>query len=259
MDLFDREQLSERECEAVFARLFPLGLGGADVRVEIAPAGWDQSPLLAVFHPSVEQVHRERVRIRRNLRRLGEGRRTRPDEPEPTLEQVRATWQDSPVERDREVRELIGDCVWDIFSDNHDVVAPDGRLVHLGSFRGSGGFVADLLNREVGDDRYDYIDFYLGTIWVSDRADLTPVYAMIFRRLARHGYDWEYTFPRLYAVRLAEPDDSERDRRGTELDEMLEDGHREALARAQDEPPPRTVEAYRAVYDRDPRGWPPWE
>lgn len=32
---------------------------------------------------------------------------------------------------------LLGLCLWDVFSDNHDVIAADGRVVHLGSFRGS--------------------------------------------------------------------------------------------------------------------------
>src|SRR5260370_38868565 len=42
----------------------------------------------------------------------------------------------------------------------------------------------------------------MGTIWVAQRADLTPVYRMIFRRLHRRRLDWNYHFPRLYAVDL---------------------------------------------------------
>ena len=267
-DASGREQLSERECQAVFAQLFPLGLGGDDVLAEIAPAGWERSPLLAVFHPSVEQLHREALRIHENLRALAGARGRRPDERgEPTLEEVRATWQDPPIERVREARELVGRCLWDVFSDNHDVIAPDGRLVDIGSFRGAGDFIAELLSRECGDLHYDYMDFYLGTIWVSQRADLTPVYAMIFGRLARHAFDWEYTFPRLYAVDFGDPEDSsadvaerlERERERSELREVLEEGHRDALARAKDEPPPPTVQGYRQVYGRDPVGWPPWD
>lgn len=112
-----------------------------------------------------------------------------------------------------------------------------------------------------------YIDFYLRTAIVCDRADLTPVYTMVFRRLARHGFDWEYTFPRLWAVDFGERDDSaadiaaglEREREQAALREILEQGHREALERAKDQPPPRTVDAYRQVYGHDPHGWPPWE
>ena len=264
-DARDRERLSERECQAVFAQLFPLRLGGDDVLAHLAPAGWERSPLLAVFHPSVEQLHREALRIHRNLDALTGTRSRQHDErSEPTLEQMRATWQDPPIEPDREVRELVGRCLWDVFSDNHDVIAPDGRLVDIGSFRGAGDFIAELLDRERGERHYDYMDFYLGTIGVSRRADLTPVYAMIFRRLARHGFEWEYTFPRLYAFDLGDPEESsdvaeglERERERSDLREILEQGHRDALERAKDEPPPRTVQAYRQVYGCDPVGWPP--
>ena len=64
----------------------------------------------------------------------------------------------------------------------------------------AGGVLADVANRQTGTTQYDYMSFYLGTSWVSQRADLTPVYEMIFRRLRRRGLDWIYHFPRLYAV-----------------------------------------------------------
>ena len=96
---------------------------------------------------------------------------------------------------------------------------------------------------------------------------LTPVYTMIFRRLAQHGYDWEYRFPALQVVEFERDDDEtidfaermERDRQRAELRESLEEGHREALEAAKDRPPPATVDAYRRVYGEPPRGWPPWE
>ena len=181
-----------------------------------------------------------------------------------------------------EVRELVGQCLWDVFSNNHEVVAPDGCVLDLGSFRASGGFLAEILNQQTGADHYDYIDFYMGTIWVAQRADLTPVYRMIFRRLHRRRLDWNYHFPRLYAVDLRplkktldekqEPDwlnyspsealakeqeDKEQDKPLAEMRESLEEGYREAVEEALKGPPPSTVRAYEAVYGRLPRGWPP--
>jgi len=38
-------------------------VAGADVLVELAPEGWEQSPLLACFHPSVERVLQERWQL----------------------------------------------------------------------------------------------------------------------------------------------------------------------------------------------------
>jgi hypothetical protein len=48
------------------------------VLAEIAPEGWERSPLLACFHPSVDQLFEERVAIHRNLeewRRLARRRK----------------------------------------------------------------------------------------------------------------------------------------------------------------------------------------
>ncbi len=164
------------------------------------------------------------------------------------------------------------------------MIDPTGRVAHLGSFRGSGDFLAGLLNRQIGEERYDYLDFYLGTIGFSRRVDLAPVYAMIFRRLRSQGFDWVYHFPRLYAVDFRplkkaldeaqqpewtnydpsealakEAEEEERDRQLAEFRESLDEGYRESVEAAREEPPPATVRGYHAVYGRFPRGWPPWE
>ena len=105
----------------------------------------------------------------------------------------------------------------------------------------------------------------MGTLWAADRADLTPVFTAIFRRLAAHGCDWTYTFPRIHVVDFGDLDAlpfaarRERERQRTEMDETIEQGHREALEAAKDRPPPATVEAYRRIFGGWPRGWPPWE
>jgi hypothetical protein len=105
---------------------------------------------------------------------------------------------------------------------------------------------------------------------------------MIFRRLRRQGLDWVYHFPRLYAVDFRplkkalddsrqpdwtdcdpsealakEAEERECDRQIAELRESLDEGHREAVAAARDEPPPTTVRAYQSIHGRFPRGWPP--
>ncbi len=45
-------RLRNRELYRLFDQLFPHGLAGPEVRAEIAPEGWKNSPLLAFFHPS---------------------------------------------------------------------------------------------------------------------------------------------------------------------------------------------------------------
>ena len=272
----------EAECATVFDRLFPYGFSGRDVHAEIAPDGWPHSPLVAVFHPSVEQIYDESLRMHENIQSLRPRDAERPGPPSPSRAEIAAQFQPSPIETEREVRELVGMCVWDVFSDGHEVVHADGRVVDLGSFRTSGGFIADWLNRRIGWHEYDYLNFYLGTIWVSQRADLTPVFRMIFGRLRKRQFDWIYHFPRLHLVdlrplkrllnRSEEPEwvdydpsaaiaeqqeEMERQQRLAEMQASLDEAHREAVEAARDAPPPTTVAAYRSIYNRFPRGWPP--
>ncbi len=278
----DTDRWSDDELIAVFNRLFPRGFAGDDVLAELAPNGWDQCPLIAAYHPKPEQVYDEAVRMHHNLLSLRRPDDERPLPQEPTLQEIVAGYVERPVEPHREVRELLGACLWDVFSNNHDVIGPDGRSLDLGSFRASGGFLADLLNDQIGTSEYDYMSFYMGTIWIAQRADLGPVYQMIFRRLKREQLDWAYHFPRLYAIdmrplrrSLAKPEENEwetydpgaaieqeqadrkKDGEIADLRETLDAGYRDSVAAALEQPPPPVVLAYRVVYGGFPKGWPP--
>ncbi len=330
-DFDDRNEWPEDDLKAEFAALFPHGFGGPDVMAELAPHGWANSPLVRVCHPTAEQVFEERLRIHRNLANFPFRKPDAPPPeptPEPTLAEVQAEYAGEPAapEPQRECQELVGLCLWDIFSDSHEVKSDDGRVLNLGSFRGSGGFLADVLNASggpppvpriplpkeledmmfpptddpkmlafvaemrkemVGDGGYTYLDFYMGSGSVSGRADLTPVYEMIFRRLKASGHDWVYHFPRLGLVdfrplkkqmdeqarraageeeyegydpekALAEEEaDRERDEANATMQENLDEGYRESVAEALEQPPPKTVQAYASVYGDYPEGWPP--
>ena len=323
----DVQRYDDVELAAEFERLFPQGWAGIDVMRELAPEGWATSPLCGIYHPTAVQVYEETVQMRRNLENLPLTRRrdAPPPAPEPTLAEIAAGHVDSPVEPERELQELVGRCLWDIFCDNHDVIAEDGRRLDLGSMRSGGGFLAEVLNKQdgpkpearpempeelmkmmrgdaaqdektsafmvemieemVGDGGYTYLDFYMGTSMMSGRADLVPVYAMIFRRLRARGSDWRYSFPRIYAVDMrplkkqldeqAKDDEPEwsgydpsaalaEEREETQKDEEIEKlrssldmGFREAVEASRDRPPPATVRAYEAVNGSFPAGWPP--
>lgn len=252
--LNDPSRFSQEESVAYFRKLFPQGLAGEDVMQALAPQGWEKSSWVAVFHPSPEVQSEEAERIRQNMQSLfgkksGEGDlsddENKAGEFQKGAEELSAEDEPQPIESEqaivpeKELRELFGRCLWDIFADNHDVIADDGRLVYLGSFRAAGGFLADLANEEIGAPKfdemafmkqmiedaqslpadpmeqvkrmieqrenkvgYDYMDFYLGTSGIRARADLSPVYEFIFERLRQHDADWKYSFPRLSLVDL---------------------------------------------------------
>jgi hypothetical protein len=116
---------------------------------------------------------------------------------------------------------------------------------------------------------------------VAGRADLAPAYELIFRRLKAAGCDWTYHFPRLNLVDLRplrdqleeekadftdydpsaafakEHERQEHDEEVGKMREQLDDAYRESVERAQDGPPPKTVEVYQRVFGHFPEGWPP--
>lgn len=223
-------RFTETELAHFFDRLFPQGVAGPDVLQDIAPEGWGSSPLLACFHPSVEKLYRETLQIHRNVEQLRLMRHEQESpglafslSPEPTYEEVIAEWTETEVDARKEGTDVVGMCLWDVFSDNHEVIAADGRIVDTGSFRGSAAFLDGWIDARADEPgQADYMRFYMGTIWIRGRADLGVVYRMIFARLKAVGADWKY-----------------------------------ARREAGSGPPPQIVRAYESIYGRAPHGWPP--
>ena len=247
----DSTSYDETQCIAVFDRLFPQGFAGDVMLNEIAPEGWARSPLAAVFHPSVDQVYEKCVQLHSNIQSLCLGDTGRSLQPPATRDEIAREFSQTPIETEREVRELVGKCVWDVFSDNHEVIDADQRVVDLGSFRATGGFIADYVNRCVGFEEYDYIDFYLGTIWIAQRADLTPAYRMLFRRLIKCDLDWIYHFSKLHLIDLQPLRDCLEHGKGPE---WVGYDPEEALARVQaEEERPRELRSLRDSLGEDHR------
>src|ERR1700739_429678 len=232
-----KERYTDAECLTLVACLFPKGFAGEDVLAEIAPEGWMDSTLHFVFHPTLDQVHWERVQLHRNLRESQWRSKDGAQGPEPSLEDVRATYGEGPVETAHEVRELVAMCLWDVFSNEHRVVDRDGRLVDIGSWRGAAGFLAEQLNRQTGESRYDYVDVYMGSFWVSQPASLTPLCEILFPRLKEGLFDWRYSFPKLQLIEF--PSDRPNGARSYQLEKMkaeLNAAHRQAIENSKREP-----------------------
>ncbi|MBI4546280.1 MAG: hypothetical protein HY703_13885 [Gemmatimonadetes bacterium] len=274
----DRPSHSQEACAELLHRFL---LDPGELLEALAPGGWERSPLLRIFHPTAEQLRAERESMRRNLAALS-GR------PEPAVEEEaeaeEAVAEAEPngatgdaIAPEREIVDLLGRALWDVFSQNHAVIDAGGREFNLGSFRGSAGFIADSLNRRyaglgVG---YDYLDFYMGTTLGADRADLRPLYRWIFARLKEAGCRWIYSFPRLYLVDFgcrprfddwssydpseavkAELEEAERAKELETLADKLQRWYEDDVRRARHEPLPAIVAAYREVFGGLPEGWP---
>lgn len=307
------EWLNEEESAALLQAMFPSELGGDDLMAELCPDGWRGSDLRLALHPTPEQRWREAVALKKRLRELGdlfsaskseEGKSNKgASGPKPTplpdreefIKQEEARGDEQSESDATELGRLVGLCLWDILSDNHDLITPAGRVCHIGSFRATAGIIADFFHGhsrdQDSDQDYDYdgwldmrmgyMEFYMGTISVAERTELRPVYRCIFHRLKACGYDWKYEFPRLGMIRLKhrEPPDGEPDwhnynpsesfakeeeqreaeAEAARLQRDLDEIHKESLEHAKNRPEPAVVNAYREIYGRDPRGWPPWE
>lgn len=182
-------------------------------------------------------------------------------------------------EAERDIVELLGRALWDVFSDNHTVVDANGTAYRLGSFRASGSFIADAINKRYPalPTRYGYLDFYMGGMFVRRGVDRGPVYRWIFSQLRANGCDWIYSFPRIHLIDMrgpepgarddglsydpseavrAEVERAERDREIEALRAGLDEAADETIRRAREEPLPPIVAAYREVFGRLPEGWP---
>ena len=111
-----------------------------------------------------------------------------------------------------DVFRVLGMVVWEIFSDNHEVTDAEGKIFDLGSWRGSGGFIADFLNVHFAPENtswFHYMDFYGGFRGGHDPS-LFPLYVYFFQELKAREYVWRYSPPALYLVDLS-PDKPEED------------------------------------------------
>jgi len=238
--------------------------------IQHIPDGWRNSDYVQFFHPTAEQQLEEHLRITENMSRLFKGKKEK--EKEPLLVDFK---QDlTKTNENEESLKILGLCLWDIFSDNHTVVDIKGKEFEFGSFRSCAGLIARVINGSSQDEddlfNMDYMEFYMGTIWVQKRGDLQPFYEYIFRILKKENCDWIYSFPRLGIVDFSnqEPPSHEEydpvkaiekelknkeiEEMKEKLDQIYESGYEEARYKK----PSHVVLAYRTVFGDWPAGHP---
>lgn len=177
---------------------------------------------------------------------------------------------------------FAGLIIWDIFSNNHEVILQDGTVANIGSWRGSGRVIGDVLNgMELSKVEYGYLDFYMGT-FLEDSVDdeiLVPYYRRAFDLLKILQCDWDYSFPGTYLIspvssasKSEEVDKVDYDpqvfaekelaaaKKKAELDkfrQLLDDIEDEEKEDALYKRPPAIIRAYKEEFGHWPDGWPP--
>jgi len=186
-----------------------------------------------------------------------------------------------------ELADLLGRCLWDVLSNNHEVRTADGTVVDFGSFRAAAGLIADFRGQRRApgqrtSDAWGYLDFYMGTLGAHREDDLSPFYDLVFSRMRGAGFDWRYAHPRLLLVDLGDRDDDLRDdepaaflhydpsgsvareaelkQHAAELADLrasLDEAYQRSVEEARAHPPPPIVQSYQRIYGCWPAGWPP--
>jgi hypothetical protein len=269
------KEYSTTDCENLFQTLFPNGFANPDVMHSIAPNGWENSPFVLPV-PTLEEAY-ETAKAHKSLENLMARINSEPQTDMESFEDFTLHYTPVIIDPTIALQDLVGSCVWDVFSDNNDVVK-DNKRYHLGSFRGSAGFIADWLNQK-SEKEYEYMDFYMGTSVKDDEdADFMPVYLWIFKQIKQAGCDWVFNFTELRLVDMSSeknqtPDklenydpnnamaqelkQQEEQKAKDDFKSKIEDMNAKARENALYKPPPQVVQAYKAVFGEYPKGWPP--
>lgn len=272
----DYEPLPDETCKELMIDLFEAI---PQLIEKVMPDGFAVSSLVRVFHPSAEQQYKEYLRMRSNLNRLSARIKKEQEKyPIPDFEEYVKDIEPSEIKENYEIVSIYGDCIWEIFSKNHTVFNQNFQSYDLGSWRGSGRFIADVINELglVSDFSFDYLDFYMGQIFSEERADFTPIYEFIFKRLQQKNLDWEYSFPQMQLISFQKEDQDsdepekydasealqkelDRNKEKEEMNELREKFdkiHEEEYEKARYIKPSQKVMAFFNVYGHWPKGHP---
>lgn len=251
-----------------------------DLYKVLAPKGWGKSEYVHFLHPTPKQQYEEHKTMTDNLNRLK--RIKSDDKTEEEYNDISEFEQDDlkDINEYGEFLYVLGLAVYDIFSNNHEVVDAENKVYHLGSMRGSGTFIANFFNTNFDNPlrSYDYMDFYMGTIWIRPRGDLLSFYEFVFQKLKAKNCDWIYSFPRMHLIdpkKLFNPNEnkthgnykpensakkelelSEIDKEVQKFRDELDKIYEEEFEEAKYKPLTPIVQAYKNVYAVLPKGHP---
>ncbi len=173
--------------------------------LQIASNGWKNSEYVNFLHPTAWQQYESSKIMSENINTF-----SKKNEPL-IIEPVENFKQDNleEVNELEECIEILAHSVYHIFSNNHSVIDEDNIEYDLGSARGSGETIAEYLNDNYFKEnpKYDYINFYLGSLWFKEYASWLAFYEHIFKILKANNCNWIYSFPRLYLHNFDNPNE----------------------------------------------------
>jgi hypothetical protein len=240
----------------------------------IAPEGWENSAYKFIYHPTAQTIFENSLRMHENMSSLfkKKGKEMEP----PTLESIEKELSEKGeiIKPKEEFLDLLGSCLWCIFSNNHEVFDDKG-VYDIGSFRGSGGFIGDFLNKNYPNETtFDYMDFYCADMRFDDDETSLPLFVYLFEKIKSANCDWSYSFPRIGIVSfdkeetVAKPEDYDPNKaleeelankqKKAEIQEFkdkLDEIYESEMEEAKYKKPPLIIRAYQTVFGKYPQGW----
>ena len=240
----------------------------------IAPEGWEHSPYKFIYHPTAQKVFEKSLQMHENMSSLfkKKGKEIEP----PTLESIEKelSEKEETIKPKEEFLDLLGSCLWCIFSNNHEVFDEKG-VYDIGSFRGSGRFIADFLNENYpSQTTFDYMDFYCADMRFDDADTSLPLFIYLFEKIKRAKCDWNYSFPRIGIVSFDKEDkvpapenydpnkaleeELAKNQKKAEIQEFkdkLDEIYESEMEEAKYKAPPIIIRAYQTVFGKYPQGW----
>lgn len=269
-------ELPDEICEALLIELFQ---SIPELLQAVAPNGFSNSPLIFIYHPTPEQEYKEYLQtlLHSKMLRHRLKKAVRTDQAI-SFEEFIKELESTPVDEQYEMGYIFGDCIWNIFSNNHTVFNEHLESYELCSWRRSGDFIADVINKLqlVPNKTFDYMDFYMGNVFTSERADLTSVYEFIFKKLKAKNLDWEYSFPQMGLISFNNEDEEgddienynpsealkkqmekqQKQDEANKLQQEFDKIYEEEYEKAHFAKPSEEVMAYNHVYGNWPKGHP---
>lgn len=268
---YEKPNHGDDDCEKLLKYLID---SPNEILAQLAPDGWKNSPYKLNLYPARKDDSEDVASLNEYIKSLM---------PKSDVGLEHSIFQDFMKEMEikpkitnpyEEFLDLFGAVLWCIFSNNHEVFDENEYVYDIGSFRGSGGFIADFLNKSYpSETSFGYMDFYCADMRFDDDTAL-PLFVLIFEKLKAKNCNWRYSFPKISIISFDKPEEEislenydpskaieeelaqkqkqvEVQKLRDELDEIYENEREDAKYEA----PPLIIRAYQAVYGAFPDGW----
>jgi len=189
--------VSEKKVWKMFLKLFPNGLTSKEIFKALIPNGLKNSTFVLCYHPTDEIYYRQHIECTKNTSHLDvlcSEKLNEPVKPKPILDYETVIKENKPtrIQTKLEMAQILGDCIWDVFSGNNEVFSNNGWIYHLGSWRGTGSFLSDYI-KKFDSLHFDYMNFYMGTQGMNvypKEVEFEKIYLYIFKLLKKNKLDW---------------------------------------------------------------------